>query len=150
MVRGPARGLGKMRPLSRTSHWLYTMYRCATAALAAFAVSFAAHAQTLRTFPADALRGTLTIGQMPDVSLNSTPARLGAGVRIRDQANLQPRPASLIGQTFVVHYTLDAQGLIKDVWILRPEEAARKPWPTTPDEARTWQFDAVAQTWSKP
>jgi len=126
------------------------MYRCASAALAALAVSFSAHAQLQRTFPADALRGTLTIGQAPDVSLNSTPARLGAGVRIRDQANLQPRPASLIGQTFVVHYTVDTQGLIKEVWILRPDEAARKPWPTTADEAKAWQFDAVTQTWSKP
>lgn len=126
------------------------MYRCASAAIAAFAISFPAQAQVQRTFPADALRGTLTIGQMPDVTLNAAPARLGAGARIRDEGNLQPRPAALVGQTFVVHYTVDPQGLLKDVWILRPDELARKPWPATREEARTWQFDLVAQTWSKP
>lgn len=139
-----------MRALPRNSHWIHTMYRCASAAIAAFAITFAAHAQVQRSFPADALRGTLTVGQMPDVTLNTTPARLGAGARIRDQANLQPRPSALIGQTFVVNYTIDAQGLIKDVWLLRPDEAARKPWPTTAEEARSWQFDPVAQTWVKP
>lgn len=126
------------------------MYRCAAAAFAALAISLPAAAQTQRAFPPDALRGTLTIGQVPEVMLNSVPARLGAGVRFRDQANLQPRPATLLGQTLVVNYTVDAQGLIKDVWILRPDEAARRPWPTSAEEARSWQFDAVAQTWSKP
>lgn len=143
-------GLGRMRPLSRNSHWIYTMYRCASVAIAAVVVSSAALAQVQRTFPPDALRGTLTIGQAPEVMLNSTPARLGAGARIRDQANMQPRPASLLGQTFVVHYTLDSQGLIRDVWILRPDEVARRPWPTTPKEAKTWHFDPVSQTWTKP
>jgi hypothetical protein len=126
------------------------MYRCASAAVAALVVSFSAHAQVQRNFPANALRGTVTFGEVPDVVLNASPARLGAGVRIRDQGNLQPRPATLVGQTAVVNYTLDTQGLIKDVWILRPEEAARKPWPTTAEEARTWQFDPVAQTWTRP
>jgi hypothetical protein len=49
-----------------------------------------------------------------------------------------------------VHYTVDTQGLLKEIWILRPDEAARKPWPASLDEARSWQFDAVTQTWSKP
>ena len=75
---------------------------------------------------------------------------LGAGARIRDQGNLQPRPATLAGQTFVVNYTVDTQGLLKEVWILRPEEAARKPWPASADEAKSWRFDPVAQTWTKP
>jgi hypothetical protein len=36
------------------------------------------------------------------------------------------------------------------VWILTADEAARKPWPTTPAEAQAWSFDPVAQAWTKP
>jgi len=126
------------------------MYRCIAAALAALLCSFAAHAQALRNFPANALRGSLVIGAAPEILLNAQPARLSAGARIRDQANLQPRPASLTGAKLLVHYTVDTQGLVQEVWILTPEEAARKPWPVTLQEARSWQFDPVAQTWTKP
>lgn len=136
------------RPLN--SHWLYTMYRCVIGALAALLVSTVAHAQVQRNFPADALRGTIVVGQTPEILLNAEPARLGPGARLRDQANMQPRPAELIGQKFVAHYTVDTQGYVKDVWILTTAEAARRPWPATPQEAKTWQFDPVAQTWTKP
>jgi len=126
------------------------MYRCIAAALAALLCSFAAHAQAQRNFPANALRGSLVIGAAPEILLNAQPARLSAGARIRDQGNLQPRPASLVGAKLLVHYTVDTQGLVQDVWILTPEEAARKPWPVTLQEAQSWQFDPVAQTWTKP
>ena len=120
------------------------------AALTACLLATAAHAPVPRNFPADALRGSIVMGQAPEILLNAKPARLGAGVRIRDQANMQPRPAELIGQKFVAHYTFDPQGLVKEIWILTPAEAGRKPWPTTAQEAQTWQFDPVAQTWTKP
>jgi len=127
------------------------MFRCVLAAFAACLVSTAAHAQAVqRNFPADALRGTIVIGQMPEILVNSKPARLGPGARIRDQSNMQPRPAELIGQKFIAHYTVDTQGFVKDVWILTDAEAARKPWPTTSLEAKAWQFDPVTQTWLKP
>jgi hypothetical protein len=126
------------------------VFRCVIVAVSALLLSSAVVAQVQRTFPANALRGSMVIGQAPEILLNSKPARLGPGVRIRDQGNLQPRPAALIGGSFLVHYTVDTQGLVKDVWILTPEEAARKPWPATAREAQTWTFDPVAQTWSKP
>jgi hypothetical protein len=126
------------------------MFRCVIAAVSALLLSAAVHAQVQRHFPADALRGSMVIGQVPEVLLNAKPARLSPGVRIRDQGNLQPRPAALIGMTLVVHYTVDTLGLVKDVWILTPDEAARKPWPATVQEAKTWRFDPVAQTWTKP
>jgi hypothetical protein len=126
------------------------MFRCVLAVTTACLLSTAALAQVQRNFPADALRGTVVIGQMPEILLNAKPARLGPGARIRDQANMQPRPAELIGQKFVAHYTVDTQGYVKDVWILTPAELDRKPWPATPQEAQTWQFDPVAQTWTKP
>ena len=127
------------------------MFRRVIAAVSALLLLMSVvHAQVPRNFPADALRGSMVIGEVPEILLNAKPARLGPGVRIRDQGNLQPRPAALIGMTFLVHYTVDTQGLVKDVWILTPEEAARKPWPATVREAQAWKFDAVAQTWSKP
>ena len=62
-----------------------------------------------------------------------------------------PRPsASIAGQKFVVHYTVDGGGQIRDAWILRTDEVARRPWPTTPQEAAAWSFDPIAQVWSKP
>ena len=56
----------------------------------------------------------------------------------------------IIGGRYLVNYTIDLSGLVKDVWILRPEEVAMRPWPTTPDEAARWTFDPAAQVWSKP
>jgi hypothetical protein len=126
------------------------MFRCVSSALAALLLSSVAHAQVQRNFPADALRGTIVMGQAPEILLNTRPTRLGAGVRIRDASNMQPRPAELIGQRFVAHYTLDTQGLVKEIWVLTAAEADRKPWPATAQEAQAWKFDLVAQTWTKP
>ena len=30
------------------------------------------------------------------------------------------------------------------------DEAARKPWPVTREQAGTWTFDPMAQTWTRP
>jgi len=57
---------------------------------------------------------------------------------------------SVLGTPLAVNYTMDTYGLVKDVWILTPAEAARKPWPTSAEEAQAWTFDPVAQTWSRP
>jgi hypothetical protein len=133
------------------SHWLYTMYRCALAAFVAATVCCAsAVAQVARPFPATALRGALLVSDPPNVVLNGQPARLGAGARILGQDNLIKMPATLVGAKLAVHYTIDSQGLLREVWILRAEEAAKSPWPTTPTEARSWRFDPVAQVWAKP
>ena len=57
---------------------------------------------------------------------------------------------TLVGQRLFVNYTLENGVLVKDVWILRAEEAAVKPWPTTLEELQTWSFDPAAQVWAKP
>jgi hypothetical protein len=49
----------------------------------------------------------------------------------------------------VVNYTLDMTGTVRDVWILRPDEIAKQPWPKTPEQARRWAFDPVAQVWQE-
>ena len=124
------------------------MYRCVLALAAAFAVATPAAAQS-RNFPQNALRGELTIGNPPEAVLNDRAVRLSPGARIRNQQNLLQLTGSFSGQELVVNYTLDVSGNLRDVWILTAEEARRQPWPTTPQQAQSWQFDPVAQTWSR-
>jgi len=126
------------------------MIRTATALLATACIAVAAQAQTQRAFPQNALRGSLVIGIAPDIVLNGDRGRLAPGSRIRDANNMVVVPSALTGGPYLVHYTLDTSGLVKDVWILRPDEAAVQPWPRTREEAATWRFDPVGQVWSKP
>lgn len=124
------------------------MYRCALA-LALAASSLVAHAQTHRFFTPQTLRGELVVTQHPDVLLNGKPARLAPGSRVKGDNNLLVQPAGIAGKKFIVHYTVESSGLIMDVWVLNPAELANKPWPTTPLEAATWQFNPGNQTWIK-
>jgi hypothetical protein len=141
------------------------MYRCSSApnprapgaaaallavALACAAAAAPAVAQVQRVFPASALRGEIVFGQPPEIELNGGPARLAPGARIRNEQNMLELSGGLAGRRAVVHYTVEASsGLLMDVWLLRPDEAARRPWPRTADEAARWTFDPVAQTWSR-
>ena len=126
------------------------MYRCVPlAALAAIVAAAPAFAQVQRNFPQNALRGTIAIGEAPAIVLNGEPARLAPGVRIRNRANLLETPSALLGQKFAAHYTLDLGGLVNQVWVLRGDELARRPWPSTAEEASRWTFDPAAQAWTK-
>jgi hypothetical protein len=125
------------------------MYRCVLPALLGLTLAAAVPAQTLRPFPATALRGTLMVVQPPEVQLNGHPARLSPGARIRGPDNLLHLSGSLIGQKLLVHFTLEPSGMVHDVWILTAAEAARRPWPATPDEAQQWLFNPAAQTWTR-
>ena len=104
-------------------------------------------AQLPRSFPANALRGELVVVQPPDVMLNGEPARLAPGARIRGQNNLLQMSGALVGAKLLVHYTPDPEGLLLNVWVLTAEEAGRKPWPTTLEQAQRWNFDPAAQSW---
>lgn len=137
------------------------MYRCAIAStlgalLALTTLGSApstAHAQeqVQRQFPATALRGLIEFGAYPEIALNGQATRLSPGSRLRQQNNLLATPASLAGQRWTVHYTFEpTTGLVQDVWILRQDEMARRPWPTTPAEASAWRFDPAAQVWTRP
>ena len=126
------------------------MYRCVTAALLAASFLAPAGAQVQRNFPQNALRGAIVIGIPPEITLNGQAARLAPGARIRGQTNMVEMSAGLSGSRLLVNYTLDPLGLVMNVWILRAEEAAARPWPSTHEQAQTWQFDAAAQTWTKP
>ena len=103
-----------------------------------------------RPFPADALRGELVVTAPPEVRINGQPQRLAPGTRIRDAENRQVLSGTLAGQKRLVHYTRSADGLLREVWLLTPAEAAVQPWPRTPAEAAAWRFDPLAQRWIKP
>ena len=132
------------------------MHRCVirAATLLALAAAFCAPAlaQAVRKFPANALRGEITITQPPHLVLNQKiAAQLAPGARIRGMDNMQVLSGALIGARLMVHYTIDpTSGTLLDVWILTAQEYARKPWPATPAEAATWRFNPDAQVWSKP
>lgn len=126
------------------------MLRCALLACALSLPLAAAAQQVQRNFPATALRGELTVVNPPEVVLNGQPARLAPGARIKGGNNLLVMSGAIVGQKLPVHYTIDTYGLVKDVWLLREDETARKPWPKTAAEAAAWSFDPVAQTWTKP
>jgi hypothetical protein len=125
------------------------MYRCALALTLAVSC-LAAQAQTHRFFTPQTLRGELVVTQHPDVLLNGKPARLAPGSRVKGDTNLLVQPAGIAGQKLIVHYTVESSGLIMDVWVLNPAELANRPWPTTPVESATWQFNPGNQTWIKP
>ena len=128
------------------------MYRCPASLLALAAVAWVApaSAQVQRAFPQDALRGEVAFEMPPEVAVNGQAARLAPGSRIRDQNNMLAMSGTLAGAKFMAHYTIDKDGNVKDVWILRPDELAKRPWPVTPEEAQSWVFDPIAQTWTRP
>jgi hypothetical protein len=133
------------------------MTRCdwlaATMVAAVLALSAPAHAQQklARNFPQNALRGTIVFGAPPAIELNGHDAQLAPGARIKTADNLLALTGTVAGNKAVVNYTVEQiTGLVKDVWILRPEEIANKPWPRNAEEASEWRFDPVTQTWTKP
>ena len=115
-----------------------------------WATAITAHAQSSvqRVFPATALRGELLVTQPPEILLNQRPARLAPGARLRNTDNLLLLSGQVAGQRLVVHYTLDSLGQLLDIWVLSAAELARRPWPSTPEQASSWVFNADAQTWS--
>lgn len=108
-----------------------------------------AQAPAHRSFPATALRAKMTVVAPPIVVINGDERRLSPGSRIRGQDNLFVLSGALVGQTYTVHYTLDAYGQLADVWVLNITELANTPWPSTPAQAQSWAFDPPSQTWSR-
>ena len=92
----------------------------------------------------------LTVLSATEVLLNGDLARLAPGARLRGQNNMLVISGAAIGQRLVVNYTVDSLGNVKDVWVLRDEEIANRPWPRTLQEAQTWGFNFDTQTWVKP
>ncbi len=84
-----------------------------------------AMAQSGRSFPPQAQRAVLQVTQAPDLLLNGKPARLAPGARIRASNDLLVLSGTLTGQTLLVNVVLESGGLVKEVWILSPEEVGQ-------------------------
>ena len=124
------------------------MTRCFLMALALASVSHIAAAQVARNFPQNAWRGEIAFTNPPDILLNGRPARLAPGARLRGTNNMLVVSGALQNQRLLTHYTVDTYGLVKDVWILQAHEN-KSPWPRTLAESQRWQFDPIAQSWTK-
>jgi hypothetical protein len=79
-----------------------------------------------RTIPAEAKRGYLKHVQEALVSVDGTSARLAPGATIRDQRNLIIVPTALPSEGAWADYLEDRDRQIFRVWLLTPEERARK------------------------
>ena len=96
-------------------------------ALPLLLASAGARAQiNVREFPPTAQRGTLVVTFPPVIQLNGQPDRLSPGARIRGTNSLLVLSGSIVGQSLVVNYVREPMGLVHEVWILTPEEAALK------------------------
>jgi hypothetical protein len=77
----------------------------------------------MREFPKHAMRGYLVVMTAPQVQLNGKEDRMSPGARIRNTQNTIVMPGTLRGQSLVVNYVREMNGLIHEVWILTPREA---------------------------
>ena len=108
-------------PAPRTPAWRIALI----ATLLGLSLSASAQ-QSVRPFPANALRGTLQVTNPPELLLDGRTARLSPGARIRGENNLLVMSGSLVGRSLVVNYVRDAQGMVHEVWVLNTTEAQQK------------------------
>ena len=78
----------------------------------------------LRTIPAEAKTGTIQHLQDMYVAIDGARRRLAPGAQIRDASNRLVLPAAIPAGA-LVKYTGDAEGFVRQVWILTPQEAAQ-------------------------
>jgi hypothetical protein len=92
--------------------------------IGACAVSTSVLAQ-LRTIPGDAKRGEMRHLQAMVVEINGVPQRLAPGAQIRDASNRVIVPTAVPAGA-PVKYLVNGEGLVHQVWILTPEETAKR------------------------
>jgi hypothetical protein len=95
-----------------------------------------------RNFPAGTLRGKFIVLNPPEIQLDGQPERLSPGARILGANRMLVMPASITGQNLLVNYTRDAAGLVREVWILTPDEARAKRASAEKPLLNFWPFVA--------
>jgi hypothetical protein len=78
----------------------------------------------LRAIPEQAKDGDMRHVRETLVSINGVQLLLAPGVQIRDESNRLIVPTA-VPPGAKVKYLLDNEGLVRQVWILSPQEAAR-------------------------
>ena len=81
----------------------------------------------VRNFPQEVMRAKIAFVAPPQVLVDGRSEFLAPGVRVRNEQNLLALTGSLLGQIFTVNYLRDPAGLIREIWILTPQEAST--WP---------------------
>src|SRR2546423_7929107 len=76
----------------------------------------------VREIPGDAKRGEIRHVENMMVQIDGTRQRLAPGAQIRDTANRVVVPTALPSGA-QVKYLLNEEGMVRQVWILTPEEA---------------------------
>lgn len=123
--------------LNTLRHWIAS----AAAALAlggtltlGTACFFVAQAQNTtaavaRPFPANAVFGTVVIGESPQSTVDGKPVRTAPGLRVFDAQNRLVHAHQVQGQKFKVRYVIEpATGFLQTVWILAPHELPKTRW----------------------
>ena len=108
------------------SNATFKIAACALLTGAAVLFSTQTSAQQVRDFPVTALRGKLVVQAPPQITLDGKPDQLSPGARIRNPQNMLVMSATLTGQPLVVNYTRESNGMVHEVWVLTPQEAAIK------------------------
>ena len=89
-----------------------------------FVLASAAAWAQLRTVPPEAERGEIRHLQGMTIAIDGTERRLAPGAQIRDATNLIIVPAA-IPPGALAKYLVDADGAVRQVWILSPQEASQ-------------------------
>ncbi len=95
-----------------------------------------------RNFPVDTLRGQFMVVNPPEIVLDGQAERLSPGARIMSANRMLVMPAAITGQNLLVNYTRDAAGLVRQVWILTPDEANAKRASADKPLLNFWPFVA--------
>jgi len=94
------------------------------AALVLLAIFASGALAQVRNVPADAERGEIRHVQGMTIAIDGTERQLAPGAQIRSASNLIIVP-SAIPPDSLAKYTVDANGMVRRVWILTPQEAAQ-------------------------
>jgi|APDOM4702015191_1054821.scaffolds.fasta_scaffold06684_4 hypothetical protein len=79
-----------------------------------------------RTFPGTSKRGDLNSAEFPYVQIGKDVIKLAPGAKIYDDKNQLVMPTRL-PQKAPIRYSIEAStGLVLNIWLLSPEEAAQK------------------------
>ena len=85
--------------------------------------------EAVRQFPPSTERGAMMVTQPPEVLINGRAERLSPGARIRGVDNLLVLSGQMVGQNYLVNFVREPHGLIHEVWVLTPAEAAQPLLP---------------------
>ena len=110
--------------MTRSSRSILARRLSAGIAAVAILISVTAAAQ-LRTIPDDAKRGTLKPVREMIVEINGEQMKLAPGAQIRDRENRIVLPVALPTEGQKVKFLVDSAGMVRRVWIMTDEEAAK-------------------------